>query len=160
MIRDCSLIDAEVLAKIYNYYIKNTVITFEEDEISVAEMAQRIESVQRSYPWIVYEEGGVILGYAYAGEFKGRCAYRFTLESSIYLDPTASGKGIGLALYQEIIHRLQQDGYHSLIGVVAAGNPASTVLHQKLGFKLCGTIADAGYKFARWIDVEYWQLKL
>ena len=161
MIRNCTIADATAIAEIYNYYIQNTIITFEEELVNSAEIIQRMEKIHASgLPYLVYEEDGVIIGYAYAGEFRSRCAYRHTLESSLYLRNGYSGRGIGEQLYRELIERLKKTDCHSLIGVVAAPNPASSKLHMRLGFNYSGTLRDAGYKFDRWIDTEYWQLVL
>lgn len=161
MIRNCTIADAIAIAEIYNYYIQNTIITFEEELVNSPEIIQRMEKIHANgLPYLVYEEDGVIIGYAYAGEFRSRCAYRHTLESSLYLRHGCGGRGIGEQLYRELIERLKNTGCHSLIGVVAAPNPASSKLHTRLGFNYSGTLRDAGYKFDRWIDTEYWQLML
>lgn len=159
MIRNCVASDGAEIAEIYNYYIENTIITFEEEPLDSLEIIQRLEKIYAGeLPWLVYEENDLIIGYAYAGEFRSRCAYRHTLESSVYLRNGYGGRGIGEQLYRELIQRLKNTGCHSLIGVVAAPNPASSKLHTRLGFSYTGTLRDAGYKFNRWIDTEYWQL--
>lgn len=161
MIRDCTEADADAIAEIYNYYIQNTVITFEEVAVSSTEITERIRKINGlGCPWIVYEIDGNIIGYAYAGEFRSRCAYRQTLESSVYLRSEYAGNGFGSKLYQELIVRLRKTACHSLIGVVAVPNPASSQLHMRLGFNYVGLLRDSGYKFNRWIDTEYWQLLL
>lgn len=159
MIRNCTTADAAAIAEIYNYYIENTIITFEEEPLDSLAIIQRLEKIHAGgLPWLVYEENSVVVGYAYAGEFRSRCAYRHTLESSVYLRHGLGGRGIGEKLYRELIQRLKTTGCHSLIAVVAAPNPASSKLHTRLGFNYTGTLSDAGYKFNRWIDTEYWQL--
>lgn len=160
MIRDCNLSDAESICKLYNYYIKNTTITFEETPLTPGDIKERIKIVTQKYPWLVYEDNEKVIGYAYAGEFKSRCAYRFTVESSVYLDNSKHKKGIGTELYTELIKQLKQQKIHSAIGVISIPNETSIKLHEKIGFTKIGTLKEVGYKFNKWIDVEYWQLKL
>src|SRR5690606_30132030 len=103
MIRDVTLHDADAVAKIYNYYILNTVVTFEEEVITAIDMQSISQDTTDSLPLIVFEENNTILGYAYASKWKGRCAYRFTAEVTVYLDEKARGRGIGSQLYTELI---------------------------------------------------------
>jgi len=158
MIRNCTFNDAKTICKIYNYYIKNTTITFEETALTPGDIEERIKVVTQKYPWLVYENNGKVIGYAYVGEFKSRCAYRFTAESSVYVDHSCQKQGIGFALYTELINRLKQQRIHSIIGVIAIQNDPSIRLHKKLGFEKVGVLKEVGYKFGRWVDVEYWQL--
>ncbi len=159
MIRDVNLKDAKAIADIYNYYIENTIITFEENKVSVDEMALRIKSHSSNLPWVAYEEDENIYGYAYASEWKSRCAYKYSVESSIYLDHTKSGKGLGTKLYRELLNLAMKSDIHVIIGGIALPNEASIKLHEKLGFKKVGQFREVGYKFKKWIDVGYWQLK-
>ncbi|MEI6057269.1 MAG: N-acetyltransferase family protein, partial [Lentisphaerota bacterium] len=99
MIRNCLISDAQAICDIYNHYIQNTVITFEESPLVTKDIAERIKTVTEKYPWLVYDINGEIMGYAYAGEFKSRCAYRYTLETSVYLSSEHTSKGIGTELY-------------------------------------------------------------
>ncbi len=158
MIRNVNLKDAKAIADIYNYYIENTIITFEENKVSVDEMALRIKSHRPDLPWIVYEEDGSIYGYAYASEWKSRCAYKYSVESTIYLDHTKSGKGLGTKLYRELLNLAMKSDIHAIIGGIALPNKASIKLHEKLGFEKVGQFKEVGYKFEKWIDVGYWQL--
>lgn len=160
MIRNCTINDAQTICDIYNYYIKNTTITFEEVPLIPKNISERIRKVTEKYPWFIYEFNGEILGYAYAGEFKSRCAYRYTLESSVYLSYKYISKGIGSELYIRLIDECRRIGIHSLIGVIAIPNEPSVSLHKKLGFKLAGKFSEVGYKFNKWVDVENWQLML
>src|SRR5688572_3789260 len=100
-IRPATTADAPSIARIYNYYVLNTIVTFEEEVITVEEMSNRIQEVQEKFPWCVYESGGSVTGYAYASSWKSRCAYRYSAEVSVYLDHSISGQGIGTALYTE-----------------------------------------------------------
>lgn len=112
------------------------------------------------FPWIVLEQDGEILGYAYAGPWHTRSAYRFTAESTIYLSPDAGGKGYGHKLYRELLARLKEQGIKNVMGVVALPNPPSVKLHQSLGFTKVGEFKNIGVKFERQISVSYWQLEL
>lgn len=161
MIRNATSDDARAIAEIYNHYIKNTIITFEELEISPSAIAERIRSVtSKNLPWIVAEWEGEILGYAYVNTWKERSAYRFTLESTVYLARQLGGQGLGTELYSALIERVRESGYHSLIGVIALPNAASVALHEKLGFEQVAILREVGTKFGQWIDVGNWQLLL
>jgi L-amino acid N-acyltransferase YncA len=150
--------DAAALAEIYNYYISDTIVTFEEDVIDAAEMANRIAEVTAKFPWIVWEEGGEIVGYAYASGWKSRCAYRHSVETTVYLRQNAGGKGIGFQLYAELLELLQAQGLHAAIGGIALPNGASVALHEKCGFQKIGEFIEVGHKFGQWINVGYWQI--
>jgi L-amino acid N-acyltransferase YncA len=153
--------DAEALARIYNYYVHNTVITFEEEPVSAQEMAARIADVQNaSLPWLVAELSGAPVGYAYAKKWKSRSAYRFAVETTIYLEHGHEGRGIGKRLYMELLSLLRKRGVHVAIGGAALPNEASVALHEKLGFERVATFRQVGFKHDRWIDVAYWQLLL
>jgi L-amino acid N-acyltransferase YncA len=160
-LRPATLADASQIAAIYNPYILETVISFEEAAVSSDEMALRIaDTLQTGLPWLVAEQNGQILGYAYASKWKGRCAYRYAVESSVYLAKAARGQGLGSTLYRALLAQLRIDGRHTVIGGVALPNAASVALHEKLGFKSVALFKEVGYKFGQWIDVGYWQLHL
>ncbi|MFI5399256.1 MAG: arsinothricin resistance N-acetyltransferase ArsN1 family B [Candidatus Binatia bacterium] len=161
MIRTATASDADAIARIYNYYISNTIITFEEEPISSADMASRLAEVTAaSLPWIVVEQDGEVFGYAYATKWHGRCAYRFSVESTIYLAPAATGKGFGTKLYERLISILREGPTHVVIGGIALPNAASVALHEKLGFEKVAHFREVGFKFEKWIDVGYWQRTL
>ncbi|MFZ4664882.1 MAG: GNAT family N-acetyltransferase [Prochlorotrichaceae cyanobacterium] len=163
MLREVQATDAPGICHIYNPYILQTEITFEEEPLKETDINDRIQTIQRSgLPWLVTieEHTGQLQGYAYASTWKARSAYRYTVETSIYLDPAWQGRGLGQALYQALMQQLKAQGIHSVIGILALPNPASIRLHEKLGFQPVGKIQDAGFKFNRWIDVGYWQLML
>lgn len=161
MIRAATTADAPAIAAIYNHYVITTIITFEEEAVSDAEMAQRITDVfAAGLPWFVWEEAGRILGYAYAGKWKTRTAYRYCVESSIYLDKDATGKGLGTKLYVALIAELRARKIHSIIGGIALPNPASVGISEKLGFQKIGHFKEVGRKFDQWLDVGYWELIL
>ncbi len=160
MIRSATLNDAASICNIYNYYIKNTVITFEEETVSVETMQQRIREITAKHHWLVYEENGVILAYAYAGEWKSRCAYRFSLEVTIYgAHDMPKRSGIAHKLYDALLENLDNT-IHSVIAVIALPNEASIGLHEKLGFKQVAHFKEVGFKQNKWIDVGNWQKML
>jgi len=174
MIRSADTSDAEALCAIYNHYIAETTITFEEDPVSTQDMAERMVAADSAHPWLVWEETnnaggkGNISGYAHASPWKSRCAYRYSVETSVYLNPNAQGRGIGSALYEALIatldrgncHSLLRGNCHSLLAGIALPNAASIALHEKLGFAKIGQFVEVGYKFDQWIDVGYWELLL
>jgi phosphinothricin acetyltransferase len=160
MIRDIRPDDAPAICGIYNPYVLNTTITFEEEPVPAEEMRRRIEEFTRAYPWLVEGDGERISGYAYACPWKARSAYRHTVESAIYLRPDAAGRGIGTRLYAALLARLKEQGIRAVIGGIAQPNPASVALHEKLGFEKIGHFRSVGFKFGRWIDVGYWEALL
>jgi len=158
VIRKATIEDAQAIADIYNYYINHTIITFEEVEVSEAEIAERIQTCQLKYPWLVYEENEKVIGYAYAGEWKSRCSYKYSVESSVYLDVDAQGKGIGTALYNALLEELKELNIHAVIGGISLPNKASVRLHEKFGFEKVAHFKEVGFKFNQWVDVGYWEL--
>lgn len=160
MIRPALLADAMQIAAIYNPYIAETVITFEEQEISGDTMAERMRAVLPSLPWLVWEEHDQIVGYAYAALWKQRSAYRHSVESTIYLHPAAVRRGIGTQLYAALLEELRGRNVHAVVGGIALPNVASTTLHEKLGFNKIAHFREVGRKFNRWVDVGYWELLL
>jgi phosphinothricin acetyltransferase len=160
MIRAATPDDAAAIAAIYNHYIATTTISFEEQAVTAAEMAQRIRDICATLPWLVREDGGRIAGYAYATKWRVRSAYRFSAETSVYVEPGRGGQGIGSALYTALLAELRARGVHMAIGGIAQPNPASVALHERLGFVKVAHFSEVGRKFDRWIDVGYWELKL
>lgn len=159
MIRPALPADAEAIARIYNYYILNTVITFEEQVVTAQAMVDRLQEVgSASLPWLVAEAPGSVIGYAYASRWKERSAYRYSVESTIYLDPAAYRAGFGSQLYAALLEVLRWQKVHAVIGGIALPNPASIRLHEKMGFQKIAHFKEVGYKFKRWVDVGYWQL--
>ena len=160
MIRQAKISDAPQIASIYNYYVINTIITFEMTPVIASVMIDIISKVTKSYPWLVYEEKGRILGNAYATEWKPRGAFKHTVESTIYLGIDQSGKGIGSKLYSELISQLKLLNIHIIIGGIGQPNEASLALHEKLGFQKVAHFKEIGFKFDKWVDVAYWQLNI
>lgn len=158
MIRPATKDDAESIVGIYNHYVQNTVITFEEEAVSAQEMSGRIAEVATaSLPWLVAEQDGQVAGYAYATKWKGRCAYRFSVECTVYLAPGFVGAGLGTSLYTALFSELRKRQFHVVIGGIALPNPASIGLHEKFGMAQVAHFKEVGFKFGKWIDVGYWQ---
>jgi L-amino acid N-acyltransferase YncA len=150
--------DGVALARIYNHYIATTVVTFEESAVSPADMSARVAEISGAkLPWLVAQSPAGVNGFAYASGWKGRCAYRYSVESTVYLAPAAVGRGLGMALYSTLLARLQELGCHAVIGGIALPNQASVALHEKLGMRKVAHFAEVGFKFGRWVDVGYWQ---
>ena len=160
MLRNCTESDAAQICSIYNYYVRETVVTFEESPVLEADMARRISDITSHLPWLVWEVEGVIVGYAYAAPWKTRAAYRHAVESSIYLAPSATGQGTGSKLYEALIAELQRRSVHCVIGGAAVPNAASVALHERLGFTKVAEFREVGFKHGRWVDVCYWELVL
>ncbi len=160
LVRPCKPADVARICEIYNHFVRETVVTFEEQPVTPAEIAERIRKVTRTLPWLVCEEQGVVAGYAYAAQWHIRSAYRYSVESSIYLAPECCGRGLGAGLYSRLLAELEPLGIHCVIAGIALPNPASVALHEKLGFTKVGHLHDVGFKFGRWIDVGYWERML
>ena len=160
MIRDVKMEDSKNICHIYNHYIKNTSITFEEESISPNTMLDRIKTISKDFFWIVYEVDNEVLGYAYVASFKSRSAYKNTVECSIYIKNTEGGKGIGSELFSELIKRCREIGLHAVVGTITLPNEGSIALHEKFGFKKVAHFREVGFKFDRWVDVGSWQLLL
>lgn len=153
--------DAAAVAAIYNHYIAETVITFEEEPVGANEIARRIDDVQSaSLPWLIAEERGEVAGYAYATPWRTRTAYRFSVEVTVYLSADHSGRGIGSMLYGRLFPMLEARGIHAVMGGIALPNEASVALHEKFGLQKVAHFREVGFKFGRWIDVGYWQRTL
>jgi L-amino acid N-acyltransferase YncA len=161
MLRPATPADAAAIAAIYNHYVLHTIVTFEEEAVTADEIAARIREVQGAgIPWLVWEEAGRVLGYSYASKWKSRCSFRYSLETTVYLDQAVTGRGLGRKLYTALIDALRGQKYHALIGGISIPNPASIALHEKLGFQKIGHFKEVGWKFNQWIDVGYWELVL
>ena len=161
MIRKAKDKDSETIADIYNYYIRNTVITFEETEITAADISSRIERVNKAkLPWLVAEVDSKVIGYAYAAKWNERSAYKHTAETAIYLSRTCLSQGWGTKLYEALFTELRNLSIHIAIGGVTLPNPASVALHEKFGMHKVAHFEEVGYKFGQWLDVGYWQVQL
>lgn len=153
--------DAAEVAGIYNHYVVNTCITFETEPVAVQDMAGRVQkTLDTRLPWLVAEASGQVIGFAYASKWQGRCAYRFSVESTVYLAAAHAGRGLGLRLYKALVDAVRATSMHSMIGGIALPNEPSVRLHERLGFRKIGQFEQVGYKFDRWVDVGYCQLLL
>jgi phosphinothricin acetyltransferase len=156
MIREATSSDARAIADIYNYYILNTVITFELDPVTPEEIIKRMEKYKEVGPYLVLEEDRGVIGYAYVSKFRERPAYEHSVETSIYLKNGCSGQGLGTKLYGKLLSQVSLQR-HILIGGIALPNEASIKLHEKCGFKKVAHFSEVGRKFGKWIDVGFWQ---
>ncbi|PIW59268.1 arsinothricin resistance N-acetyltransferase ArsN1 family B [Shewanella sp. CG12_big_fil_rev_8_21_14_0_65_47_15] len=158
MIRQATSADTSAIAAIYNHYVLNTNVTFEEQVVSSEQMAERILQVQAdALPWLVLEQQGEVLAYAYATKWRMRSAYRFSVESTVYVKNGMTTKGMGSLLYQQLLSELKALGIHLVIGGITLPNEKSIALHEKFGFEPCSHFKQVGFKFEQWLDVGYWQ---
>lgn len=158
MIRNVKISDAEAISRIYNYYVENTIVTFDIEPLTLQDFEEKIKAITAEFPWIVYENNGEIIGYAYGSKWRPKYAYRFSIESTLYLAKDHRGKGIGRILYQELINRLKAQNVHNIFGVISLPNAGSVALHEKFGFRKVAHFGEVGWKFDKWIDVGQWQL--
>jgi L-amino acid N-acyltransferase YncA len=157
-IRAATEADAAALADIYNPYVLETIVTFEESAITPPDMAVRIaEAVDAHLPFLVAQGASAPVGFAYASKWKGRCAYRYSAETTVYVASSHWRRGLGTALYRKLLDLLQRSGCHAAIGGIALPNESSVRLHEGLGFTQVAHFREVGFKFDKWIDVGYWQ---
>jgi phosphinothricin acetyltransferase len=161
VIRPATPNDAPRLATVYRPYVEESRISFEDVAPDPAEMARRLNGdVPGLYPWLVAEDDGNLLGYATSSAFRTRRAYRWCVETGIYLNRDACGRGVGRTLLTALLEHLQMQGFVSAIGAIALPNDPSVRLHEALGFVHTGTCREVGFKFGEWIDVGLWQRDL
>lgn len=183
-LRDATADDAAAIAALYAPFVAETTVTFEETPPDATEIARRIADVQtQRLPWLVAEGGGhatpapaatttahgsaplgdgaptcpPLLGYAYATPWRARRGYRFSVEVTVYVAPTAHRRGVGRALYEALFARLTEAGYHAAMAGIALPNPASVALHEAMGMRQVAHFRETGRKFERWVDVGYWE---
>jgi len=159
-VRDASPLDGEACAAIYAPYVTGTAITFEIQPPTAAEMAQRIADAQATHAWMVLEDEGRVIGYAYAGPMKPRAAYRWSCEVSVYLEQGRRRTGGGRALYEALFDRLIERGFRTAVAGMTLPNDASVGLHKALGFEPIGTYRKIGWKLDSWHDVAWAQRQL
>lgn len=152
--------DASAICAIYNPYVLDTVITFEQTPVSEAEMVQRIRDYTAAYPWLVAEADAKVVAYAYATRWRTRAAYDHTLESTVYVDRNFTGRGIAKPLYLELLRALKARNVHAVVGCIALPNDASVAVHEQCGFVKVAHFPQVGRKFERWVDVGFWQATL
>jgi L-amino acid N-acyltransferase YncA len=160
MIRSATAADAQAICSIYNHFILQSTVTFEETAITPEDMAARIDALAGRLPFLVAELDGAVAGYAYAAPWKPRSAYRQTVESSVSVAPGFAGMGLGSRLYQALLQDLRERDVHAVLAGIALPNSASIGLHEAFGFAKVGQMREVGRKFGQWLDVGYWQLVL
>lgn len=159
-IRPAKPADAQAIQAIYAPMVERTAISFELTPPSVVEIARRIESTLPTYPYLVAEQDGRVIGYAYAGQYRAREAYQWSVEVTVYVAPEANRKGVGRALYEVLLTTLKKQGFHAAYAGIALPNEGSVGLHEALGFTHIGTYPEVGFKHGSWHDVGYWRIAL
>ncbi|RNI40100.1 N-acetyltransferase [Hanamia caeni] len=152
--------DASSILDIYAPYIANTAVSFETEVPTVEDFTRRIMGNQESCPWLVYESGGFIAGYAYASKHRDRAAYQWSLESSVYVNESFRQQGIATKLYQKLFQILKYQGCRNLYAGITLPNEKSVIFHQKMGFSKIADYKNIGYKFNRWHTVGWYELQL
>ena len=160
MIRLACTADIPAILDIYGPYVLNTAISFEYSIPSLEEFTERFCSITAQFPWLVWEEGGKILGYAYGSLPFGRAAYRWCAASSIYLAPAAQGRGIGRSLYTALEAILAEQGYRKTYAIITSDNPGSLRFHKETGFRLLAEFPDCGIKFGKLYSVVWMEKEL
>ncbi len=154
-IRDATEADAAACAAIYEPFVTDTAVSFETEPPTATEFARRILQARSRHAWVVLEDAGRVVGYAYGGPFKARAAYRWACEVSVYVEPGRRRTGSGRALYEALFERLAARGYRVAIAGMTLPNDASVGLHRALGFEPVGTFRAIGWKNGGWHDVAY-----
>jgi L-amino acid N-acyltransferase YncA len=159
-IRVATPADAGQIQAIYAPIVRDTTISFEDEPPTVEQIAGRIAGILPTHPYLVCEEGGRVLGYIYGSVFRARAAYRWSVETTVYVDGRRYRSGVGRALYEALLPILRRQGFHSAFAGVALPNPGSVGLHEALGFRAVGVYQDVGFKHGQWRDVGWWRLPL
>jgi L-amino acid N-acyltransferase YncA len=153
--------DAERVAEIYRPYVVDELTSFEEVAPSTAEIAKRMRATLAWTPWLVAEsDHGVVIGYAYASRHRERAGYRWSVDISVYVDASWQRRGVGRALYAELVPILRRQGFVNVYAGIAIPNPGSVALHESLGMKLIGVYEKVGFKFGEWPDVAWYGMQL
>ena len=158
-IREVQESDIQNLLNIYRPYVENTAISFETKVSSIDEFHQKITICLKNFPWLVAEKDGAIVGYAYAGKFRTRNAYNWSVESSVYVSKELQRQGIGKKLYHKLFEILKSQGIVNVFAGITLPDIGSIHLHESLGFKKIGIYKKVGFKFEKWWDVGWWQLE-
>lgn len=159
-VRVATVEDAAAIASIYAPYVIETATSFEEIPPSVDEIARRIVSILETYPYLVFDDGGTVLGYAFGCQHRAKPAYRWSVETTLYVARDAHGRGIGRALYSGLLDTLQEQGFHSAFAGIVPPNDRSVGLHEAMGFTYIGTFPEIGFKHGKLQDLSWWRLSL
>lgn len=159
-IRQATVADVPRILEIYGLYIKNTAISFEYTVPTCEEFTQRFLHITAQFPWLVWEEGGIVLGYAYGSLPFQRAAYQWSASASIYLCPEAWGRGIGRKLYDALEQLLQKQGYRKVYAIITTANTPSVAFHQAMGYRHTATMPDCAYKLGKWHGVIWMEKDL
>jgi L-amino acid N-acyltransferase YncA len=160
VIRDASDEDLPAIVKIYNHYVETSTATFDEEPQSLDQRREWFRRHGCSYPVLVAELNGVVVGWAAISPFSDRPAYRLTVEDSVYVHSEFTGRGVGSQLMQALISRAQALNYHCIVARIAEENEGSVRLHERFGFRKVGTMEEVGYKFGHWLNVTIMMLSL
>jgi len=152
--------DAAECREIYAPYVRDTTVSFELSPPSDEEFEQRLAKKRGSYPWLVCEHDGDVVGFSYASQHRGRGAYQWDVESSVYVDDQHHRAGVASGLYRSLFAVLRLQGYYNVYAGTTLPNPASVQFHRAMGFEPVGVYHDAGYKHGEWRDVQWWQRSL
>jgi len=152
--------DLDAITTITNYYIETSTIHFAYEPVTRASFEELWHAASGRFPWLVADDGSAVIGYAKAGTWRARDAYRWTTEIAVYVQHGVRRRGLGRALYSELLAELVRLGFHSAIAGITLPNEPSIALHRAFGFEPVGTVRDAGWKHGRWCDVEFWQKRL
>lgn len=158
MIRAVCQSDIDAIVEIYNYYVVNSVATFETEPVSLEEMDKRIKQITKMYPCLVYEDDGELVGYCYAHQWKEKAAYKTSAETTVYVSPKRLGGGVGGMLMRALIEECEVRGLHGLIACITSGNEASIAMHERLGFVKVSCFRQVGMKFGQWLDIVDYEL--
>ncbi len=160
MIRPFHIKDTEELLDIYNYYVLNTIVTFDITPLTLNTFKEKLTKINKDFPFLIFEENNEILGYAYGSKWRPKPAYNKTVETTVYVKNGFGGKQIGSKLYNDLLTILKSQNYHIALGGLTLPNEASVKLHEKFGFQQVSHFKEVGRKFDTWLDVGFWQLKL
>lgn len=160
IIRFANLDDADDILKIYEKFIKETVVTFEIEVPSIESFQNRMKSIMDFYPWLVCEVDGEIAGYAYASKHGERAAYRWSADLSVYIGEKFHRHHLGTDLYDEVIQYLKKQGFCTVYAAISTPNPKSEAFHQSYGFHKIGEFKNVGHKMGKWLDVTWYDLQI
>lgn len=152
--------DADAIAAIYAPFVRETHVSFETEPPAAEEMRRRIERARDFAPWLVHATDGSLDGYACGGRFHERAAYRWTVETSVYVEPARRRRGVGRALVTTLLDLLERQGFRTALAIISLPNDASVALYESLGFRPAGLLTAAGFKLGRWWDVGRWSRPL